>query len=186
MPSKLITPVATQVLLAADVKARLKITDTSEDAVIDALIAEVRAACQNKTKFAIGAQTWTMALDEFPEQIQLEHAPLIAVTGITYTDPDGNAQTLATDQYVVDDFRAPAWIVPAVNITWPATFNTVNAVRVTYQCGYTAATLPESLKLWMLANIGHFHANREIFTADGGGDRTIVDGLLDSERRWEI
>lgn len=186
MPSKLITPVSTQVLLAADVKARLKITDSSEDAVIDDLIAEMRSSCQNKTKFCIGAQTWSMGLDEFPEQIQLEHAPLIAVTGITYHDPEGNVQTLATDQYVVDDFRTPAWIVPAVDVSWPATLNTVNAVRVTYQVGYVAANLPEALKLWMLANIGHFHANREVFTAAGSGDRTIVDGLLDGERRWEV
>jgi uncharacterized phiE125 gp8 family phage protein len=119
--------------------------------VIDGLIAEMRSACQNKTKFAIGAQSWTMALDAFPEQIQLEHAPLIAVTGITYYDPDGNVQTLASDQYVIDDFRTPAWIVPAVDVSWPDTLNTVNAVRISYQVGYTAANLPEALKLWMLA-----------------------------------
>lgn len=187
MSAKLVTDVATEVISAAEAKAWLKITDTSEDSVIDMLIAGVRAACQKKTKFAIGSQVWQMALDAFPEQIQLEHAPLISITSIQYYDSAGALQTLASDQYALDDFRDPAWIVPAVDVSWPDTYNTVNAVRVNYTVGYTAANIPRQLKLWMLSNIGHFHANREIFSSAGLLDaRTIVDGLLDGERRWEV
>lgn len=184
MPLKLATPVSTQVLTLQEVKDRLKITDTSQDSVITSLITELRSACQKKTHYAIGAQSWVLALDAFPEQIQLAYPPLIAITSIQYYDPDGVLQTLPTNQYAIDDFNEPGWIVPASGVTWPSVDDTINAVRVTFQCGYVAANLPESLKLWMLANIGHFERNREVFSADDNGQCTIVDGLLDGNRLW--
>lgn len=184
MAVKLITPVSAQVLDLADVKARLRITDSNDDTVLNALISEVRGACQDKSNRGIGAQTWQIAVDAFPAAIPLILPPLIAVDWVKYYDPAGVLQTLASNQYAVDDFNEPGWIVPAANVTWPETLDTINAVRVQIQCGYTAGTLPPSLQLWMLANIGHFHANREVFTDADRGQRTIVDSLLDAHRIW--
>ena len=182
MPSKLITAVSTQVLTAVETKARLKITDTAEDTVIDSLISEMRAACQSKTNRGVGAQTWELAFDTFPDAIQLILPPFIAVDWLKYYNSAGVLTTLASNQYTIDDFNEPGYIVEATDVTWPETYDTINAVRVQIQCGYVAANLPQELRLWMLANVGHFHRNREVFTADDKGQRTIVDGLLDAHR----
>lgn len=182
MAVKLITAVSVQVLTAAETKARLKITDTAEDSVIDSLISEMRAACQSKTNRGIGAQTWQIAFDVFPSAIPLILSPLIVVDWVKYYDTLGVLQTLAADQYATDDFSEPGYIVPATDVTWPDTLDTINAVRVQIQCGFVAANLPPELRLWMLCNIGHFERNREVFTADDKGQRTIVDGMLDAHR----
>jgi len=183
MAVKLITPVSVQVLTKAIVKDRLKITvATAADDEIDRLIDQVRGACQDKTNRAVGAQTWQLAFDTWPEAIPLVLPPLVAVDWVKYYDADGVFQTLATDQYAVDDFREPGFIVPAANVTWPELLDTINAVRVQIQVGYTTATLPPALQLWMLANIGHFEKNRD--NVEQLAERTIVDSLLDAHRIW--
>ena len=181
MPAKLITAVATEVLTSAIVKDRLKITvATAADAEVARLISQMRDACQQKTNRGVGSQVWEIGLDEFPDAIPLILPPLISVDYVKYYDEDGVLQTLATNQYAVDDFSEPGFIVPAVDVTWPATYATVNAVRVRLTTGYVTATLPPALQLWMLANIGHFEKNRD--TLGDKAERTIVDGLLDPFR----
>lgn len=96
-------------------------------------------------------------------EIFLSHCPLISVDSITYTDSDGNTQTLAASAYKVDLVSEPARIVPAYGTTWPATRNEINAVTVTYTCGYGAAgtNVPQAIKSWMLVRIGAMYENRE-------------------------
>ena len=119
-------------------------------------------------------------------EIFLDHSPVATVDSITYTDPDGTTQTLLSTAYKTDFVTEPCRVVPAYGTTWPATRNEINAVSVTYTCGYgAAAAVPESIKRWILLQIGAMYENREA-VASGRSivaiEMPFVDGLLQNYR----
>lgn len=120
-------------------------------------------------------------------EIWIPHPPLQAVLSITYYDDAGAQQTLDPSQYVVDTYSKPARVVPAPNVTWPATQTRLNAVEVTFRCGYgdAAANVPEGIRNWMLMRVGAAYENREeivVGTRLVSIDLPFVDSLLDEFR----
>jgi hypothetical protein len=119
-------------------------------------------------------------------EIYLDHAPLVSVDSITYTDVDGTTQTLSPSAYKVDNITEPGRIVPAYGTTWPGTRNEINAVTVQFTCGYgAAAAVPEPIKSWIKLRVGSMYENREE-VATGRSivaiDMPFVDGLLQDYR----
>ncbi len=119
-------------------------------------------------------------------ELILDHAPLVSVDSITYTDPDGITQVLAPSLYKVDAITEPCRVVPAYNTVWPATRNEINAVTVSYTCGYGAAlAVPEPIKSWIKLRVGAMYENREEF-ATGRGivaiEMPFIDSLLQNYR----
>jgi uncharacterized phiE125 gp8 family phage protein len=180
---KMITDVATEVVTLEEVKNRLHILDNFSDSDLGVLIPALRGALQDKLQRAVGVQTWQLALDEFQDAIELPLPPLLSVVDIQYVDTTGVLRTLSSTEYAVDTFSEPGFVVPKTS--WPATYDTINAVLVKFTCGFSPSFLPPALKMWLFANIGHFHANREVFDANQTSDRTIVDGLLDTHRVFD-
>jgi len=76
----------------------------------------------------------------------------------------------------------PARLVPAYGKTWPATRNEINAVEVTFTCGYGAASaVPEAIKAWVKLRIGAMYENRESDVAllrGSIGEMPFADKLL--------
>lgn len=107
---------------------------------------------------------WTLWLDAFPDAIELQQPPIIAVQSVTYVDEAGALQTLDPADYVLDSAKHPGWLVCAPGKSWPATQpGAVNAVTVRYTAGYgpTAASVPPSARHWVLLAI------RQMFDARG-------------------
>ncbi len=115
-------------------------------------------------------------------EIYLDHSPVVSVDSLQYIDQDGVTQTLASSAYKLDSVTAPARLVPAYGTTWPTTRNEINAVSVTYTCGFgAAAAVPETIKRWMLLRIGALYENREEVATGRGVTLTpmpFVDSLL--------
>ncbi len=115
-------------------------------------------------------------------EIYLDHSPVVSVDLLQYIDQDGVTQTLASSAYKLDSVTAPARLVPAYGTTWPSTRNEINAVSVTYTCGFgAAAAVPETIKRWMLLRIGALYENREVVATGSGVTLTpmpFVDSLL--------
>ncbi len=115
-------------------------------------------------------------------EIYLDHSPVVSVDSLQYIDQDGVTQTLASSAYKLDSVTAPARLVPAYGTTWPTTRNEINAVSVTYTCGFgAAAAVPETIKRWMLLRIGALYENREEVATGRGITLTpmpFVDSLL--------
>jgi hypothetical protein len=112
--------------------------------------------------------------------------PLVSVDSIQYVDTNGVTQTLDPTQYIVDLVSEPARITPAYGVTWPATRQQVNAVTVTFTCGYgAAAAVPAGIMRWMQIRIATIYANREEVAILQKGKMEVlpyVDGLLDPWR----
>lgn len=118
-----------------------RITESSEDDLVDGLIRSARAHVEQLTGRALITQTWDLYCDEFPEQFDIPKPPLQSVSFIKYTDATGTVQTLASTEYTVDAKCEPGRIVPAYGKTWPSTQYVPNAVQVRFVAGYGPAAL---------------------------------------------
>lgn len=196
MTLRVVTEPAYQPVTLAQAKEWARIDDdTSQDNVLAMLIAAMTRHAENLTGRAFIQRSLQLILDGWPCSggIELPLPPAIAVSSIQYVDTDGTTQTLAASQYVLHDWREPAVIVPAWQVTWPNTRYLLNAVKVNYTAGYAPVgsptdetayqySVPATLKTWIAARIATLYENREqIITGTIVQEipRTHADGLLD-------
>lgn len=133
---------------------------TELDALLPIWIASARWEAEHQLQRSLISQTWEMKLDEWPTgdngpDVQLWWAPQVAITGVQYIDPNGATQTLASNQYVLDNRTLPGWLTPAINTSWPATQDVLSAITITFTAGYGAsgASVPAPILRWMGALI---------------------------------
>lgn len=159
MRQMLVTPAASQPVTLAEAKAQCRVQHSDEDGFIEGLIAAATEHVEKQTGRAILPQTWRLTLERFSDEITLPQSPLRSVTSVTYIPPVGAAQTLASSVYAVDATSTPGRIVLATDQEWPETLDSVNAVTIEYQAGYTTAPAP--IKHAILLLVAHWYANRE-------------------------
>lgn len=160
----------------AEAKLHLRVDDdiTSDDTLISALISAARQKVEIETRRALVTQTQVLKMDRFPSGesavIELPNPPLQSVSAVQYVDQNGDTQTLAAADYIVDTASEPARITPAYNTFWPLTRAQINAVTVTFVAGYApgsgsptdyAANVPQALKAAIKLLVGHWYENRE-------------------------
>lgn len=152
MALNLITAPVTEPLLPADVRTRLGLPATVPDGQLTPLIQSIRMELDGRDGWlgrALNTQTWELVYDEFPEDyIKIPLPPLQTVLSVKYYDLDGVEQTWDPVNYTVDIQDTEAWIVPILDVTWPAVLYGVNMVRVRFRAGYgdVAANVPEPLR----------------------------------------
>ena len=135
-------------------------------------------------------QTWELSLNGFCDEIPLWHVPVSSITSIKYTDENGAEQTLAGTEYVLDNAgESTARVVLAPNKTWPnLQTGSINAVHIRYVAGYASAGLvPQTLKQWMLLQIGHWFRNRESVNIGNIASKLdYVDNLIYAYRIYNL
>lgn len=174
-------------------RQHLRVDHANDDALIADHIATARQAVEDQTGRALLAQAWRLEQDEPPcdGALQLPHAPLTAVTGVTYLDHAGARVTLAPSLYVVQapsgDAPPRGWLRRAYNATWPSMACGPGAFQVSYTCGYGTGpeAVPALLKAAILLIVGELYENRE---ASGPNQWVQVspalDRLLSPYRLW--
>lgn len=172
MKYKVSTAISSEQLTVSDVKLHLRLTsDTTEDALIAALITAARDYCEKYTGRAFATQTLVAYLDNFPAEdyIELPMPPLQSVTSIKYKNSAGTETTMTvTTQYIADTDSDVGRIVLPYGVSWPSfTPYPFNPIAITYVAGYT--TLPRQLRQAMLLVIGSMYENRENDIALIGG-----------------
>lgn len=167
----------------AEAMQHLLVENTEDQAYIGGLIKKARLSVERRFSRQLVTATWKAYADDFPPCIELRITPVIAVSAITYTDTGGTTQTLAASSYQVDAAcpNQPGRILPAYGCSWPSIRgDTLNAVCVTFTAGYgaTAAAVPEDVKHWILATVGHWYRFREPVIT--GTIATEIPGYLDN------
>lgn len=173
-------------------------TNTTTDPLLSIIISSVRALAEQELRRYLITQTLDAYFDAFPRDwmygrgydckgSEIRLPPLQSVTEITYVDTDGDTQTLAADQYLVDAVSQPARILPAYGLDWPSTRAQSSAVKVRFVAGYgVASAVPACIKNWMLLKIATAWENRSELVIGPSGmvrlPQTYVDSLLDPER----
>lgn len=188
MSLAMITPPNAEPVTAAELKlnCRMDADLVADDAMLDALIAAARQACEHETGRALMTQEWSRTLDAFPVGgILLGMPPVTSVVSVTYVAADGSTVVMPGADYVLDtaDEQRP-YLLPAAGTDWPETYDTANAVRVIFSCGYGAsvADVPAALRAWVMLKAA------SLYTGGDGPDHAakmapILAGLLD---RWRV
>lgn len=161
---KLVTP-ATPIITTAEAKAFLIVEHSADDALIDRLIASATRTVEKQTGRQLGQATWELYLNRFPTRIidrngaggaiEIRKAPVISISEVAYTDPNGDQQTTTFLDNVISE---PAYVFPPYGESWPSTRAVPNAVKVTFVAGY--ATVPEDVKTAVLLILRSLYENR--------------------------
>lgn len=180
MTARLITPPAALPVSMAAAREAVRADGTELDVSITAWITGITAYVEHYIGRALITQGWRVTLDDFPEAIELEKPPTIAVSAVRFLDADGVQQTLDPADYLVDDVSEPGYVVPARGRAWPETFDEINAVKVDYTCGYgpSDADVPDGIKLFILAKLVE-QFDPAARPEKGTVQSTFIDHLLD-------
>ncbi len=179
MALSLVTAPVAEPLTLAEAKRQVRREDvTTDDTYLLDLISVVRQRAELETRRQVISATWDWKLDRFPcdatEALIVPLSPLQEVTAITYIDSDGDTQTWAEDQYLVDAPAGPkaarGRITPAYGVSWPSTQDRINAVTIRFVAGYgdTGVAVPPRLKMGMLEDLGTLYEHREDFIVGQG------------------
>ena len=187
MALKLITAPSTYPVDLASAKLHCRVDIADDDTLITALITAATEMAEQKTGRAIMTQTLELTLDAFPDAFELTRVPVQSVTSVKYYDTNGVQQTLNNTLYALDaaDDFGFAYISPVYAGVWPDTRDQINAVAVRYVAGYAdAASVPQSIKNWILLMVSTMYANRETEAYSSRAVSTtvqmqFVDRLLD-------
>jgi uncharacterized phiE125 gp8 family phage protein len=199
MSLTLITPPPVEPLQLQDVKDFLRIDGSDEDTLLQSLITAARQRYDGEDGMlgrALVQQSWEYRLDSFPRSaLEIPLPPLQSVDSVTYTDPDGNSQTLTDGT----DFRVDSWSEPGRIVavdTWPATAQLPAAIVIAFTAGYApdsssppdyTANLPEQLRTAMLQTIGTWYdASRTSVAVDMGRPRPIPQTGDDLARAYKV
>lgn len=179
----LITAPTVAAVSLVEAKAHLRVTDSGDDTLIAAMVQAATEAAEQMTGRALMTQTWQAACDAMPDAFTLTRVPVQSVTSVTYLDADGVVQTLSALLYQLSKSEQGfASIVPAYNAVWPESRGDVDGVKVRYVAGYAdAASVPQSIKSWILLQTGAMYENRESEVVGNGSAVKLgfADRLLD-------
>lgn len=175
----LITPPTSLPASVPEARGQARVDTTSED---DVLLRLLTAATDHVDGWngvlgrCLEAQSWEIGLPRFPAGpvIVLPLGPVDSVTSIVYLDEAEAEQTLAVSVYEVDANPVEARIVLADGERWPATAETVNAVRVRWVAG---TGTPPAIKQAILELVAYWYDHRE-------GQGAIPDGIMAKLWPW--
>jgi uncharacterized phiE125 gp8 family phage protein len=217
LSTRLITPPAIEPVTLGQAKQQLVLDDSfdADDTLITAYITAARQYVEKRLNRAIYNQTWLMTMDVFPIwgqydsartpaqrnvwpytawlwdklTIRLPHSRLVSITSITYTDPDGNPQTLDPSQYNIDTTSQPGRLGPLLGSVWPIVCNWIPGnVKITYVAGSYGDGIetddcPQTIKLAILLLVSHWYAHREATTEATLTNIPLgVDALIDCDK----
>jgi len=164
---KVITAPTSEPITLAECKTQLRVESsfTDDDTWINDTIPVVREQVEGLINRALMNQTLELALPEFKDVIELPKPPLSSLTSVKYYDDDNALQTLASSEYIVNDYDEPTTINKLSTINYPSTFDRPDAVLVRYQAGYPdAASVPAMVKQAMLMIMTDLYDNRSSIT----------------------
>lgn len=166
MQTVVVTPPSAPLLDAPTIRARLGITDTSNDASLVAYVAAATAVLDGPDGWlgrALGQQTLMAKGTHFPwfyrqmgladayyygsglaqyleyEAVKLLCPPIVSISGITYLDQNNVRQTLDPATYLLSQ---PRTLYPVYNAFWPSASVQPDSVQITYVAGYASGQVP--------------------------------------------
>lgn len=165
---KAVTPASAAILEFETVQAHLNAPDDDED-LIAVYTAAAVASIEGPNGIGIPLlnTVYRMSLESLWEGFTIPLCPVRSIESITYTDTNGDVQTLDPALYVYDLDASPVTVRVAYGKSWPSAICQPGSVKVTFTAGYgtTGADIPADLRAAMLLTIGNLYVNRESVSA---------------------
>ena len=144
-----------------EAKAHLRVTDDSEDALIELYVRAAREWVENYTGHTLLARTFTQRFNAWGDYLTLYHHPVTTVPTIEYDSADDD-QAAFTD-YAFSLGQRPMRIYPTSSFP---SLRSNGYITVTYTAGYAEGTVPDALIQAVLLTIGHWHTTRASVSED--------------------
>lgn len=150
----------------AQAKAQLRVTDTSQDALINVLIPAATKLVQSLVQRAFMNQTLEWVLPYWRSRICLPIAPVTAdaVNSIVYVDWISQAKvTLDPSLYVVQTEGDSVAIIPKFGTIWPIVFSFASEpIVINFDAGAdNVADVPANIQAAILLQIRHLYSMGE-------------------------
>lgn len=176
---QLIAAPSGDVVTLTEMKRHLKVDDSARDDDITAFIAAAVEFVQADTRRQLLTASWRLNLRSWATVIEMPKAPVSAITSITYTDSNGDSQTLDSARYQAMLYSEPAMVRPQWGYSWPTIRPVEAAIQVNFTAGYgLAAAVPSALKSAIKLLVEGWFYGQE------GDVSTAVEQLL-SRYKWE-
>lgn len=130
---------AAEPVTVAEVKARLRLGNTADDAVITANITAAREFAEKVTRRSLAYKSYALFMDSFPclsDPIRVPVPPLINVTAIKYLDSTLTQQTWDSAEYFIAYMQEPGLIIPRPTFIYPCPAVAPGAVEIDFTAGY--------------------------------------------------
>lgn len=111
---------ATSPVSLADMKTYLRISGSSEDALIQSLIDAATAWSEDYTGRQFRENTWKLLLDEFADRIDIRRSPVKEITSITHI-VSGVPAIVAASTYYLKHLTQLAEVLLVDGEDWPTT-----------------------------------------------------------------
>ncbi len=137
-----VTPPAIEPVSLTEVKNRLRITATADDADLAGLIIAARKQLEKDLGGACLVQT---VVDQFQDRppydrvMELRRWPLQSVASVKSFDIDDVESTFASTDYLVDTASQPGRIILNGDASWPTGLRLYKAIAVRHTCGFSGA-----------------------------------------------
>lgn len=185
---RVVTPPTVQPVSVAEVKHRLRISGTADDADLSALILAAREQVERDTNEALVATVFDQVIsggspsDRGP--IVLGRYPVQSVASVTAYDSDDTASTVATSVYRVDTLSRPSRLSLKTGQVWPTDLRSEGGLVVRFTAGYsgTAATVSSITRSGTTATVttsaAHGYATGQRVTL-AGADQADYNGTFE-------
>jgi len=181
-----ITPATEQPVTLAEVKDHCVVGGDDDDSLLSLYLATAAQWAETYLNQSIMTQTLKVFLDAFPSgPFTLPRGPVQSVSSIKYIKAaTGLENTLAASAWTLHGSR----LSPAFGRSWPQARETLDAVRVEYVAGYTAASVvPAVIKQAVLLRVGQHYFQREEIQAGMFRPATVTsERLLDTIRERQV
>lgn len=142
-------PTAEPVTLA-ELRTHTRVDTSADDPTLAGYLLAARQHLEQIMGRALAVQTLELVLDDFPAggTIFLPRIPVASITSITYTDANGDSQTVAS--YILDG--GTGRLEPAYGESWPSARGTPGSVVVRFVAGDTDPPVPVKHAILLLAS----------------------------------
>ena len=158
-----------------EAKQQLRVVSDDDDERIMAAIAAATQWAEDETHRPIDARQFVVNLERFPAAIVLR-GYVSAIDSIKYLDSSGALQTVSTSVYTTTTGTHYTMLDEAPGQAWPDTGEYRNAVQVTYTAGWSAGTLPPTLRQAILLKL----------SSDYWSDEAFEDRAVAMLRAWKL
>lgn len=165
MRYEVVTEAAKMPVTLEEGKEQLRVDIVDDDTLIENYLSTATYRCQLAARRTFITTTYDGYFDSWPSrEIKFPLPPLQSVTGVFYTDEDGNETEYDSSSYIVDAVSTPGRLRFKDTATTPSvTLQEINAVRVRFVAGYgdDPSDVPEIYSQAVRMLLGHYYENRE-------------------------
>lgn len=140
-----------------ELKAHCRVSHTADDTYLGTLCIAAREQVEKDLNLAVAGQSYNLYTEEgFMTTVTLPIQPVLSITSVTYTDANGDTQTLPSGSYTLKSYRDP------VQIEFGSGLPSATDVTITFVAGYVnAAAVPALIKSAIQFLAANWYENRE-------------------------